>query len=146
MSTFSTYFRHRRRQSQLRADEQVAARVEAVHACEPRQRRVPAARERRQRVTRLHDVEPGRDAHRAHRDACLEAEGGERRAAGDPVGPEVQLTLVAADPAQCRPVDVAVHGDGDAVAVEQELEDGDVPAELAAGNRARAEERRAERA
>ena len=53
--------------------------------------------------------------------------------------------LVAADAAHGRPVDVPVHGDGDAVADEQELEDGDVPSELAARDRARAEERVAER-
>src|SRR5439155_8572840 len=88
---------------------------------------------------------PAGDAHRAHGNARLQPERGEGRAAGDPVGGEMELPLVAPDAADGRPVHVTVYRDGDAVADEQELKDGDVPAELAARDRARAEERGTER-
>ncbi len=69
----------------------------------------------------------------------------ERVRADDAVAAQVQALLHEAHAVQCRAVEVRVDGDADPLADEQELEHGDVPAERAAVERPRAEERAAER-
>ena len=70
----------------------------------------------------------------------------ERVRADDAVPGQVEALLHEAHAVDGRAVDVRVDGNADPLADEQELEDGDVPAERAAMQRARAEERTAERA
>ena len=123
------------------------AGFEPVELRELRERRVRALRDRGERVARLDDVAVElRDAHDADRNARLEAERRERRRAGDAVRVQVQQPLVAPEALHGRPVHVRVQRNAHAVLVEEVLEHGDVPAEPAARERARAEERRAQRA
>ena len=63
----------------------------------------------------------------------------------DAVAAQVEAPLQEPDAVQRRAVEVRVDRDADPLADEQELEHGDVPAERAAAERARTEERPAER-
>ena len=128
---------------------------------ELRDRGVVAPRDRRERLARADDVNP---APRAMRVAVMGGAGGddldavrernrvpagERRQrvrADDAVAAQVEALLHEAHAVQRRPVVVRIDRDADPLADEQELEDGDVPAERAAVQRARTEERATERA
>src|SRR5207244_7597326 len=72
-------------------------------------------------------------------------DGSERVRADDAVATEMHPMLHESHAAQRRTVEVRVHRDIDSLADEQELEHGDVPAELSAPERPRAEERAPER-
>src|SRR4051794_16042513 len=77
---------------------------------------------------------------------CLEPECSERPWPGDAVGQEMEAQLEATKAGHRRPVHERVDRHMDSLLVQQELQYGDVPAEAAARKRARAEQRRAERA
>ena len=139
--------RGRRRDSKLDADQQRLRRIELVHLRDLRQRRLVLSRDRREGVAGLDGVAAQRKRERRpHRHSRLQPERRERRGAGDTVRFQVHHALVAAHSRNRGLVHVRVHRHRHAALVQEELQHGDVPPELAAGERSRSEERCTERA
>src|SRR5215472_1784728 len=160
--------RRRHRDPELRPDQEEVGRIEMVQLRELRDRRVVALRQPGERVARPDDVDQertvrmvrlrlvgpglvGRVRLACHHDGPRQRYGltphdcGERVRADDPVPAQVEALLEEPDAVQRRAVEVRVDGDTDALPEEEELEHRDVPAEGAAVQRPRAEERAAER-
>src|SRR5207244_342224 len=130
--------------AQPRPGQEEAARPKVVGALEGPYRGSVAEGERRERVPGTDEVGTGRDS-RPPRPPVPREERALRRGAGDPVDGEAERALEAAHRALRPPAEVAVQvRRREAAPGEQELEHGDVPADPAAGERARAEERPAE--
>src|SRR5205823_7092137 len=131
--------------AQPRADEQEIGRVEAVRAYERPHGAPIATGDRRQRVPRPYDIAPRRTGGRRRWSPRRKAGPQQRRLgrrACDPVGRESGSPLEATDRALGPGAEVAVQARRrEAVAREQELKHGDVPADLTAGQEAAAEER-----
>ena len=148
------------RNLEARPDQEEVGRIEVIEPRELRDRGVVAPSDRRERLARPHDVDRQRamrvlvvmgrvrsddgDAVRERHRLLLD-ERRERVRADDAVPGQMEPLLHEAHAVEGRAVVVRVDRDADPLADEQELEDGDVPAERAAVQRAGAEERTAER-
>ena len=138
----------RNRHAQALAEHDRLRRIDPVRARERSDRRAVALRDRRERVADLHDVHDGRDDHamNAHRHTVAPHDRRQRPRTDDRVDVEVHLRLVAAQRGRRLLPHVAVQcARVHPTPREEELQHRDVPAEVAAPQDPRTEERLTER-